>query len=97
MVTRPCPTRSQSDGLIPELGNLSDLVQVRAIAGSPFIAGTSGSAWRISNRPAAIEVGRDVATSTQGLAQFLDTQLFWVRHRLSADGPLDFFRFVQLF
>lgn len=88
----------ESDDLIPELGNLADIVWVKErVAGTAnpaaFLGGTSGSAWEIQGLPAATQVGRDTDTETEGLGQCIDTQLQWVRERLGAP----FFRFVFAF
>lgn len=82
----------ESDQLIPELGNLFDFILVRATEETdpaPFIGGTSGSAFDIAGLGAAVQVGHDVDTSMIGAAQFLDTQLFWVRGKLNALDPSD--------
>lgn len=97
----------KSDDLIPTLGNLSNIVHVRgtsAVNPAPFIPGTSGSAWTIQGRAAAVQVGRNLASSptagdenTEGLAQFLHTQLKWIEAELTKAGALTDFRFAGAF
>jgi hypothetical protein len=93
------PTTHQ---LIPDLGNLIDvmLVETRTVVDPPaFARGTSGSAWTVEGRPAALQVGRDLATSMTGVGQFLDTQLAWLRQRLEQqkpENPIQSFRLVAI-
>lgn len=97
----------RSENLIPALGDLSNIIHVagtNAVNPAPFIPGTSGSAWKIQGRAAAVQVGRnlkvkptDPEENTEGLAQCLDTQLKWVRQELEKAGSLDDFRFVEAF
>jgi hypothetical protein len=66
----------------------------------PFHPGTSDSAWTLDDRAAAVQVAYDPANPADGLGQFLNTQLFWVRNKLdqlSPGNPVAVFRFVQPF
>jgi hypothetical protein len=74
----------QSGRLVPPLGNLKNvfLVSGEGSISDPFREGTSGTAWQVEGKAAAIQVAHDPKHLQTGLAQFLDTQLIWAKKKI---------------